>query len=169
MVGCSFDEKNSLFLFIDANLRLGVLLKLKKGCNTMKNNKDDILFGLGEPNEAYAEYFTKQSFLNMLVSDPDIDVSVANVTFEPGCRNNWHVHEAGGYQILLVTKGKGYYQEEGKEARRLQPGDIVVIKPEIKHWHGAQSDSWFTHLTITKGTTAWLEKVADEHYQKLKK
>lgn len=135
----------------------------------MKKDRDEILFGLGDKNEAYAQYFTKQSYLNMLVSDPDIDVSVGNVTFEPGCRNYWHIHEVGGYQILLVTEGHGYYQEEGKDARLLSKGDIVVIKPDIKHWHGAQADSWFTHLAITKGSTAWFEPVDDEYYNKLKK
>lgn len=131
--------------------------------------EENVLFGLGETNDANAEHFTNQSYLKMLVDEADIDVAVANVTFEPGCRNHWHVHEDGGYQILLVTEGKGYCQEEGKEVRLLEKGDVVAIKSGIKHWHGARADSWFTHVAITKGNTAWYEEVDDEYYGKLKK
>lgn len=128
------------------------------------------LFGLGKANDAYARYFIGQSYLNPLNGQ---GVSIANVTFEPGCRNNWHIHSAskGGGQILLCTDGEGWYQEEGKEARRLMPGDVVTIAPGIKHWHGATKDSWFSHLAIEvpgeNGSTKWLEPVSEESYQSL--
>ena len=97
-------------------------------------------------------------------------MSVSNVTFEPGCRNNWHVHHVGG-QILLVTGGRGYYQEWGRPARELKPGDAVSIPPETKHWHGAASDSWFSHVAIAVpaegASNEWLEPVADEEYAAL--
>ena len=89
-----------------------------------------------------------------------------DVTFEPGCRNNWHIHH-NGYQILLVTSGEGWYQEAGKPAQLLHPGDVVTIHPGVKHWHGATKDSWFAHIAITKGTSEWLELVDDEAYAKL--
>ena len=94
------------------------------------------LFPMGEANDAYAEFFVGQSFLNMLSTE---QVSIGNVTFEPGCRNNWHIHNAaaGGGQILLVTAGRGYYQEWGADARKLHPGDVVHIPAGVKHWHGA--------------------------------
>ena len=95
----------------------------------------------------------------------------ANVTFEPGCRNNWHIHHKGG-QILLVTSGRGYYQEWGKPAQELKAGDVVNIPAGVKHWHGAASDSWFAHIAIAVpaegASTEWLEKVSDEEYSKLK-
>ena len=96
---------------------------------------------------------------------------VSNVTFEPGCRNNWHIHHKGG-QILLVTDGRGWYQEWGKPARELKPGDTVDIPPEVKHWHGAAKDSWFAHIAISVpaegASNEWLEPVSDEEYNKLK-
>lgn len=95
--------------------------------------KNGIIFPVGDKNEAYADVFTGQSFLKMLVNDPEVSVAVGNVTFEPGCRNNWHVH-TDGYQILLVTGGEGWYQEEGEAARKLLPGDVVVTHKGIKHW-----------------------------------
>lgn len=129
----------------------------------------DNLFGLGQSNDAYAQYFIGQSYVNKLASNQG--VGVANVTFEPGCRNNWHIHHIGA-QILLVTNGRGYYQEWGKEPIELQPGDVINIPSEIKHWHGAAKDSYFVHLAIevpTKGATnEWLEPVSDEEYSKLK-
>ena len=98
-------------------------------------------------------------------------VGLANVTFEPKCRNNWHIHHKGG-QILIAVNGRGYYQEWGKPAQELKEGDIVNIPPEVKHWHGAAPDSWFSHLAIEVpsdgGSTEWLEEVPDEEYQKLK-
>ncbi|GGC80182.1 cupin domain-containing protein [Enterococcus wangshanyuanii] len=130
--------------------------------------KDGILFPAGEKNKAYADYFVGQSYLKTLVSDPAVTVGVGNVTFEPGCRNNWHIHH-DGYQILLVTGGEGWYQEEGKEAQFLTAGDVIVTHDGVKHWHGAAKDSWFEHLAITAGTPEWLEPVTDELYQTLSK
>lgn len=122
------------------------------------------LFGLGSPNDAYARYFDGQSYLHMLTTDR---VVTANVTFEPACRNHWHIHHKGG-QILLVTAGRGYYQEWGKAARELKAGDVVNIPPEVKHWHGAAKDSWFSHVAIEVpadgASTEWCEPVADEDY-----
>ncbi|MCI1915157.1 MAG: cupin domain-containing protein [Bifidobacteriaceae bacterium] len=125
--------------------------------------KNGVIFSLGEKNEAYQKYFKGQSWLNSLVSDPALPVGVGNVTFEPGCRNNWHKHN-GGFQILMATGGEGWYQEEGSPARKMLPGDVVVVHDGVKHWHGATKDSWFSHIAITAGTAEWLEPVDDEYY-----
>ena len=126
------------------------------------------VFPMGEKNEAIAQYFVGQSYLNMLSTER---VTIGNVTFEPGCRNNWHIHHKGG-QILLCTAGRGYYQEWGKEAQELHPGDVVNIPPEVKHWHGAAKDSWFAHLAVEVpaegASNEWLEVVNEEDYEKLK-
>ena len=126
------------------------------------------VFEIGDPNTAFAQYFIGQSYLKMLTTE---GVGVGNVTFEPGCRNNWHIHHKGG-QILLCTGGRGYYQEWGKEAQELHAGDVVNIPPEVKHWHGAAKDSWFQHLAIEVpaegGSNEWLEEVSNEEYAKLK-
>ena len=128
------------------------------------------MFGLGQPNDAYAQYFIGQSYLNLLTTE---GVVLSNVTFEPGCRNNWHIHHAdkGGGQLLLCTDGRGWYQEWGKEARALNPGDVVMIPAGVKHWHGAASDSWFSHLAMEvpgeNPSNEWLEPVDDEQYGKL--
>ena len=128
------------------------------------------VFPAGKPNDAYAEYFTGQSYLAMLSTE---QVVIGNVTFEPGCRNHWHIHHAdkGGGQILLVTAGRGYYQEEGKEAVEMKPGDCINIPAEVKHWHGAAPDEWFSHLAIEvpgeNSSNEWLEPVSDEEYGKL--
>lgn len=126
------------------------------------------VFPMGEKNEAFAQYFVGQSYLNMLSTER---VTIENVTFEPGCRNNWHIHHKGG-QILLCTAGRGYYQEWGKEAQELHPGDVVNIPPEVKHWHGAAKDSWFAHLAVEVpaegASNEWLEVVNEEDYEKLK-
>ena len=120
------------------------------------------LFGLGEPNDAYVQYFIGKSYLKMLTTT---GVSIANVTFEPGCRNNWHVHHAekGGGQLLLCTEGRGWYQEWGKEPQALTQGDVVEIPAGVKHWHGAAADSWFTHLAVEcpgeNTSNEWLEPV----------
>ena len=125
------------------------------------------LFGFGDKNVAFAKYFIGDSYLNSLISaDDNIDVHVANVGFEPDCRNNWHVHH-NGYQLLLVTAGEGWYQEFGKPAQKLHPGDAVAIHEGVKHWHGATKDSWFSHIAITKGSSEWLEEVSDADYAKL--
>ncbi len=125
------------------------------------------VFPMGEQNNAYAKYFVGQSYLNMLSTE---QVVIGNVTFEPGCRNNWHIHHKGG-QILLCTAGRGYYQEWGKEARELRPGDVVNIPPEVKHWHGAAKDSWFSHLAVEVpaegASNEWLEPVDTQEYEKL--
>ncbi|WP_086313334.1 hypothetical protein A5821_000821 [Enterococcus sp. 7F3_DIV0205] len=126
-----------------------------------------VIFPVGEKNETYAQYFVGQSYLKNLVADPNINAGVGNVTFEPGCRNNWHIHH-NGFQLLLVTGGEGWYQEEGKPARFLTVGDVVVTHDGVKHWHGAVKDSWFEHLAVTAGTPEWLEPVADEVYDALK-
>ena len=126
------------------------------------------VFPMGEKNEAFAQYFVGQSYLNMLSTER---VTIGNVTFEPGCRNNWPIHHKGG-QILLCTAGRGYYQEWGKEAQELHPGDVVNIPPEVKHWHGAAKDSWFAHLAVEVpaegASNEWLEVVNEEDYEKLK-
>lgn len=128
------------------------------------------LFPIGAPNDAYAEFFSGQSYLKVL---SDKQVSIFNVTFEPGCRNNWHIHHAksGGGQILLVTEGRGYYQEWGKPAQELHPGDVVNIPAETKHWHGAAKDSWFAHLAVEVpaegGSNEWCEPVCESDYAKL--
>lgn len=132
------------------------------------NGEELSVFPRGEKNEAYAQYFDGQSYLNMLTTS---GVVIGNVTFEPGCRNHWHIHHGGG-QILLCTAGRGYYQEWGKPARELQPGDVVSIPPEVKHWHGAAPDSWFAHLAVEipaeNGSNEWLEAVSEEEYGQLK-
>lgn len=125
-----------------------------------------VIFPVGEENKAYAQYFIGQSYLKGLVADPALNVGVGNVTFEPGCRNNWHIHR-DGFQILLVTGGEGWYQEEGKPAQFLKAGDVVVAHDGIKHWHGATKDSWFAHIAITAGKPEWLEPVGDEVYTRL--
>ena len=138
---------------------------MEKNENEVKNN----LFGLGKLNTQYADVFIGNSYLNPLVSkDDNIDVGVSSVNFEPGCRNNWHIHH-NGFQILLVTAGEGWYQEEGKPAQLLKPGDVVAIHEGVKHWHGATKDSWFSHIAITKGESEWCEPVSDEQYNHLGK
>lgn len=126
------------------------------------------IFKTGEENTAFSEYFIGKSYLNMLNTE---QVKIANVTFEPGCRNNWHIHHGGG-QILIVTAGHGYYQEYGKKPIKLAPGDVVNIMPGVKHWHGAASDEYFQHLAVEvpseNGSTEWCEPVSDEEYSELK-
>ena len=130
------------------------------------------IFGLGRENSAYAKYFIGTSYLNALTSPAD-GVFMANVTFEPACRNNWHIHHAdkGGGQILLCVAGEGWYQGWGKPARALKPGDVVVIPPEVKHWHGAAKNSWFSHIAAEvpgeNTSNEWLEEVTDEQYDNL--
>lgn len=129
-------------------------------------------FGMGEPNVSYAKYFIGQSYLKPL-TDPKETVFIANVTFEPGCRNNWHIHHAdkGGGQLLICVDGEGWYQEEGKQAQSLKPGDVVTIPPEVKHWHGAKKDCWFSHLAVEvpgeNTSNEWCEPVTDQEYQQL--
>ena len=124
-----------------------------------------VIFPAGEKNP-FSQFFVGQSYLKGLVSDPKVNVGVGNVTFEPGCRNNWHIHH-DGFQILLVTGGEGWFQEEGKSAQFLKAGDVIVTHNGVKHWHGATKDSWFVHIAITAGKPEWLEPVDDETYYKL--
>ena len=134
-------------------------------------HQNDMVFPIGAPNDAFAQYFVGQSYLQPLSTS---QVGVYNVTFEPGCRNNWHIHHAksGGGQILVCVAGRGYYQEEGKEAIELKPGDCINIPAEVKHWHGAAPDSWFSHLAVEvpgeETSNEWCEPVTDEEYGKLK-
>lgn len=139
--------------------------------NTEENHGG--MFGLGEPNTAFAKYFIGNSYLKPLTNSNETSIFIANVTFEPSCRNNWHIHKAtsGGGQILLCVDGEGWYQEEGKEARSLKPGDVVTIPANVKHWHGAKKDSWFSHLAIEvpgeNTSNEWCEPVTDKEYEKL--
>jgi len=125
---------------------------------------NSVIFPLGERNES--NYFTGKVWVKRL-TPVESSCSISNVTFEPGCRNNWHIHK--GDQILLVTGGRGYYQEQGKKTRELNSGDVVRISPGVKHWHGASADSWFVHISITlnPGPTEWLEPVTDQEYSNL--
>ena len=133
--------------------------------------QNSIFFPIGAPNDAYAQYFVGQSYLATVSTE---QVPVFNVTFEPGCRNNWHIHHAseGGGQMLICVGGRGYYQEWSKGPRELRPGDTVNIPANVKHWHGAAPDSWFSHLAIEvpgENTSAeWCEPVSEEEYGKLR-
>ena len=130
-------------------------------------------FGVGAPNDMFAQYFRGDSFLKPLTEPGKCPVFLANVTFEPGCRNNWHIHHAksGGGQLLICTTGEGWYQEEGKEAISLTPGTIITIPANVKHWHGAKKDSWFSHIAVEvpgeETNNEWCEAVTDEIYNKL--
>ena len=131
------------------------------------------MFGQGAPNTGFAQYFIGESFLNPLTDFMNGEFPLFNVTFEPGCHNNWHIHHAdkGGGQILICTAGEGWYQEEGKEPQALKEGTVVVIPPNVKHWHGARKDSWFSHISLEvpgEGTSnEWLDPVPDEVYEAL--
>lgn len=131
----------------------------------------EMIFPIGEPNTAYAKYFVGNSYLAPVSTE---QVKIANVTFEPRCRNNWHIHKAdkGGGQTLIGVAGRGWYQEEGKPAVEILPGTVIHIPANVKHWHGAAADSWFAHLAIEldgeNTSNEWLETVSDEQYDKLK-
>ena len=130
-----------------------------------------IMFPIGEPNTAYAKYFIGQSYLAPVSTK---QVKIFNVTFEPKCRNNWHIHHAksGGGQMLIAVGGRGYYQEWGKEPIEMNPGDVINIPANVKHWHGAAPDSWFSHLAVeidgVETSNEWFEQVTDKEYNKLK-
>lgn len=132
------------------------------------------VFGFGAENTSYARYFSGQSFLNPLTK-PEDGLFLANVTFEPGCRNNWHIHHAkkGGGQLLICTAGEGWYQEAGKAPVSLTPGTVITIPPEVKHWHGAKKDSWFSHIAAEipgeDTSNEWCEPVSEEEYNELEK
>ncbi|MBQ3307321.1 MAG: cupin domain-containing protein [Bacilli bacterium] len=131
------------------------------------------VFGIGEPNVNFAQYFIGNSYLNPLAIDKEAKLSLFNVTFEPGCRNNWHIHHAtkGGGQILICVAGEGWYQEEGKEAVSLKPGKVIQIPANVKHWHEAKKDSWFSHIAVEvpgeNTSNEWCEPVADNIYNNL--
>ena len=133
--------------------------------------QNEILFPIGQPNDAFAQYFVGQSYLAPVSTE---QVMIFNVTFEPGCRNNWHIHHAksGGGQMLICVGGRGYYQEEGKEPVEMLPGTVINIPANVKHWHGAAPDSWFSHLAVEisgeQTSNEWCEPVSDEDYGKLK-
>lgn len=130
----------------------------------------EMIFTIGEPNTAYAQYFIGNSYLAPVSSE---QVVVSNVTFEPGCRNNWHVHKAarGGGQMLIGVAGRGWYQEEGKPAVKILPGTVIHIPAGVKHWHGAAADSWFAHLAFSvpgeQTENVWLEPVTEAEYNRL--
>jgi uncharacterized homolog of gamma-carboxymuconolactone decarboxylase subunit len=132
-------------------------------------HQNEMVFPIGAPNDAFAKYFIGQSYLAPLSTQ---QVGIYNVTFEPGCRNNWHIHHAknGGGQILVCVAGRGYYQEWGKPAQELRPGDVVNIPVGVKHWHGAAPDSWFSHLAVEvpgdETSNEWLEAVDNAVYFK---
>lgn len=133
-------------------------------------HQQEMVFPIGAPNDGFAQYFSGQSYLAPVSTG---QVGIFNVTFEPGCRNNWHIHHAksGGGQILICVAGRGWYQEWGKEAQALSPGDVVNIPAGVKHWHGAAADSWFSHLAVEvpgeDGSNEWCEPVDDEAYGRL--
>lgn len=137
----------------------------------MAEYQRSIFFPIGDPNDAYAQYFDGQSYLAPVCGQP---FPIANVTFEPGCRNHWHIHHAdkGGGQLLICVGGKGYYQEWGKEAVLMTPGTVIEIPEGVKHWHGAAPDSWFSHLAFEipgeNASNEWLESVSDDDYSRLK-
>lgn len=134
-------------------------------------HENSMPFPIGEKNDAFAKYFIGQSYLYPVSTS---QVGIFNVTFEPGCRNNWHIHHAnkGGGQLLICIAGRGYYQEYGKEAVELKSGDVINIPAEVKHWHGAAKDSWFSHLAVEvpgeNTSNEWCEEVTDEEYLSLK-
>ncbi len=142
-----------------------------KGIDAKNEFARSMIFPIGEPNTAYAEYFTGNSYLAPISTE---QISFSNVTFEPGCRNNWHIHKAdtGGGQMLVGVAGRGWYQEEGKPAVEILPGTVIHIPANVKHWHGAAKDSWFAHLafsvTGTNTENIWLEPVSDTEYEILK-
>lgn len=138
-----------------------------------KSFEKENVFGKGQANTAFSQYFIGNSYLNPLTEAGKCPVFLANVTFEPGCRNNWHIHHAksGGGQILICTAGEGWYQEKGKEAVSLTPGTVITIPAEVEHWHGAKIDSWFSHIAIEvpgeETSNEWKAPVTDEEYEKL--
>ena len=143
----------------------------EESADEKQRHQNSMIFPIGAPNDGFAQYFSGQSYLAPVSTE---QVKIFNVTFEPGCRNNWHIHEAdkGGGQILVCVAGRGYYQEWGKEPQELHPGDVINIMPGVKHWHGAAPDSWFSHLAVEvpgeNCRSQWCEPVSEEEYQKLK-
>ena len=138
--------------------------------NAMARFQNEMIFPIGGPNTAYAQYFTGKSYLAPVSTE---QVVVYNVTFEPSCRNNWHIHHAtkGGGQLLIGVAGRGWYQQEGMPAQEILPGTVIHIPANVKHWHGAAADSWFAHLALEvegeNTSNEWLEAVSDEEYNQL--
>ena len=138
--------------------------------NAKARFQQEMIFPIGEPNSAFAKYFIGNSYLAPISTE---QVIVYNVTFEPGCRNNWHIHKAtkGGGQMLIGVAGRGWYQEEGKPAQEILSGTVIHIPAGVKHWHGAAADNWFAHLAFeVEGDNAsneWLEPVGDDEYNKV--
>ena len=166
------DVKTRCIITVTALIASGIInTSLVHHFENAKAHAKKMIFPIGEPNDKFAQYFTGKSFLAPVSTS---QVGIFNVTFEPGCRNNWHIHHAksGGGQILICTAGRGYYQEEGKEAEEMNPRDCVNIPAEVKHWHGAALNEWFSHLAIEvpgeKTSSEWCETVTDEIYEKLK-
>ena len=159
-------------LFLTSNLSYAFSFN-KKGDKmlSLQEYSKTIMFPVGNKNDAYAKYFIGQSYISPVSTE---QVKIYNVTFEPKCRNNWHIHKAksGGGQMLIAVGGRGYYQEWGKEPVVMKPGDVINIPANVKHWHGAAPDSWFSHLAIevdgVETSNEWLEPVNDEEYNKLK-
>lgn len=140
------------------------------GDSAMARHAASMVFPIGAPNDGFAQYFTGRSFLAPVSTE---QVGIFNVTFEPGCRNNWHIHHAksGGGQLLICVDGEGWYQEEGKPAQSLSVGDVVTIPANVKHWHGAKADSWFSHIAVEVPgedcRNEWCEPVSDTEYNAL--
>ena len=138
-----------------------------------KQFEKENVFGKGQPNDAFSQYFIGNSYLNPLTVPGKSPIFLANVTFEPGCRNNWHIHHAktGGGQILICAAGEGWYQEEDKKPQSLIPGTVIVIPANVKHWHGAKKDSWFSHIALDvpgeDSSNEWMEPVTDDEYNNL--
>jgi len=159
-------------LFLTSNLCMASIFN-KKGdkMQTMKEYQKTIMFPIGSPNDAYKQYFIGKSYIAPISTE---QVKMYNVTFEPKCRNNWHIHKAksGGGQILIAIGGRGYYQEWGKNPIELKPGDVINIRANVKHWHGAAPNSWFSHIAVEvdglETSNEWLEPVNDMEYNKLK-
>ncbi len=153
------------------NLAKTVWTEENKPLNDKDKHAQSIMFPIGEPNNAYKQYFIGQSYLAPVSTS---QVKIYNVTFEPKCRNNWHVHNAksGGGQMLIGVGGRGYYQEWGKDPIEIKEGTVINIPAGVKHWHGASKDSWFSHLAVeiegVETNNEWLEPVSDEEYNKLK-
>jgi len=145
--------------------------KKEKKMQTITEYQKTIMFPVGNTNDAYAQYFIGQSYISPISTE---QVKMYNVTFEPKCRNNWHIHraKAGGGQILIAIGGRGYYQEWGKEPIEMKVGDVINIPANVKHWHGAAPNSWFSHIAVevdgVETTNEWLEPVSDDEYNKLK-
>lgn len=161
-------KENSLTLLLLITLAFTACGTEKKNNNDMKiADKKEVNRVFPKGNVINNDYFSGTAWLQMLVTDKEnFDMTVGNVLFEPGCRNNWHSHPGG--QILLSTKGSGYYQEKGKPIQLLQVGDVVEILPDIVHWHGATPESEFEHIAISpqshKGAVVWMEPVTEQEY-----